>query len=195
MSIRKVFNGLSTVFYRIRLALLGAEIGEGCRFVGRIYFKIMTNSILSIGCHTRIVGGGNFNTLAGNRYACIEVDENAQLHIGKHCAFSQISIWSRSSITIGDYVMIGANSIINDSNSHSLYFSDRRLEIQEGLQKNIYCKPIIIEDDVFIGANSIILKGVRIGAKSIIAAGSVVTHDIPSSEIWGGNPAKFLKHI
>ena len=51
----------------------------------------------------------------------------------------------------------------------------------------------IVEDDVWIGTNAIILSGVRIGKGSIIAAGSVVTTDIPSCEIWGGNPAKKLK--
>lgn len=50
-------------------------------------------------------------------------------------------------------------------------------------------------DDVFIGCRSIILKGVTIGARSIIAAGSVVTKDVPADEIWGGNPAQFIKKI
>ena len=53
--------------------------------------------------------------------------------------------------------------------------------------------PIVIEDDVFIGANSIICKGVHIGARSIIAAGSVVVKDIPRDEVWGGNPARFIR--
>jgi acetyltransferase-like isoleucine patch superfamily enzyme len=48
---------------------------------------------------------------------------------------------------------------------------------------------------VFIGARCIILKGVTIGEKSIVAAGSVVTKNIPEGEVWGGNPAKFIKKI
>lgn len=54
-------------------------------------------------------------------------------------------------------------------------------------------KPIVIEDDVFIGAHSIILKGVNIGQGAIIAAGSVVTKSIPAYETWGGNPAKKIR--
>lgn len=54
---------------------------------------------------------------------------------------------------------------------------------------------IKIEDDAFIGARSIITKGVTIGARSVVAAGSVVVCDIPSDEIWGGNPAKFIKRL
>lgn len=55
--------------------------------------------------------------------------------------------------------------------------------------------PVIIEDNAFIGARSIILKGVTIGANSIIGAGSVVTKSIPANEIWAGNPAKFIRKI
>ena len=55
--------------------------------------------------------------------------------------------------------------------------------------------PIIIEDDVFIGAHTTILKGVTIGNKSIIGAGSVVSRSIPPGEIWAGNPIKRIREI
>ena len=54
---------------------------------------------------------------------------------------------------------------------------------------------LIVEDDVFIGANCTILKNVRIGEGSIIAAGSIVTKEVPSGEIWGGVPARYLKKL
>jgi len=56
-------------------------------------------------------------------------------------------------------------------------------------------KPVIIEDNVFIGAHSLILKGVIIGENSIIGAGSVVTKSIPANQIWGGNPSKFIRNL
>lgn len=56
-------------------------------------------------------------------------------------------------------------------------------------------KPIVIEDDVFIGANCLILKGVTIGARSIVAAGSVVTRSVPADCIVGGNPARIIKRL
>lgn len=55
--------------------------------------------------------------------------------------------------------------------------------------------PVTIEDDVFIGMNCVILKGVTIGARSIIAAGSVVTKSIPADCVAGGNPAKVIKRL
>ncbi|KAB6168334.1 acyltransferase, partial [Bacteroides xylanisolvens] len=60
---------------------------------------------------------------------------------------------------------------------------------------NIDHAPIVIEDDVFIGAHCIISKGVTIGARSIVAAGSVVVKSIPPDEVWGGNPARFIKKL
>lgn len=60
---------------------------------------------------------------------------------------------------------------------------------------NIDHAPIVIEDDVFIGAHCIISKGVTIGARSIVAAGSVVVKSIPPDEVWGGNPARFIKKV
>ena len=65
----------------------------------------------------------------------------------------------------------------------------------ESYRRTILSAPIVIEDDVWIGARSIILKGVHIGARSIIAAGSVVTKDIPSDVIAGGNPCKVIREI
>ena len=63
------------------------------------------------------------------------------------------------------------------------------------IYKNRCIAPVIIEDTVFIGAKCIILKGVTIGQNSIVGAGSVVTKSIPADEIWGGNPAKFIRKL
>lgn len=81
--------------------------------------------------------------------------------------------------------------MITDSNHHSLDWRVRNLEGDTDRKS----APVVIEDYVFIGARSIVLKGVRIGARSVIAAGSVVVKDIPAGELWGGNPAKFIKKI
>jgi len=60
---------------------------------------------------------------------------------------------------------------------------------------NVQSAPILLSKGCFIGANSTILKGVTVGEYSIIAAGSVLTKSVPANEIWGGNPAKFIKKV
>ena len=66
-------------------------------------------------------------------------------------------------------------------------------EEQDFVKKSVKRAPIVIEDDVWMGAHCIVLKGVRIGARSVIGAGSVVTKDIPSDSIAVGNPARVVR--
>ena len=117
--------------------------------------------------------------------------QNSSLVIGNYSGFSGVSIFCSKSISIGDYVNCGGNVSIWDTDFHPMDYKLRRLNKMESIES----KPISIGNDVFIGANSIILKGVTIGDKSIIGAGSIVTKDIPCNEIWAGNPAKFIKNI
>ena len=91
-------------------------------------------------------------------------------------------------VTIGDHVMIGID-VLMFTNEHR----HDDITVPMGLQGRTEVKPIVIEDDVWVGSRSLIMKGVRIGHGAIIAAGSVVTKDVPPYEVWGGNPACFLK--
>lgn len=104
---------------------------------------------------------------------------------------SSSCIWCINSITIGSHVDIGANCTIMDNDAHSLDYRIRRTPSVDFAKS----APIVIEDDVLIGTNCIILKGVHIGARSIIGAGSVVTKDIPSDCIAAGNPCRVIRKI
>lgn len=86
---------------------------------------------------------------------------------------------------------MGGGSKIYDTDFHSLDANDR-LSFKKDMQNKKSAK-VTIGNNVLIGAGSIILKGVTIGDNSIIGAGSVVTKTIPANEIWGGNPAHFIK--
>lgn len=123
----------------------------------------------------------------------IEVYKNGELTIGDYSGTNNVTLLCSKKIHIGNYVNIGNGSYIYDSNFHSLDWQKRANRIED--VKDAKSAPIHIGDYVFIGARCIIGKGITIGDKSIIAAGSVVTKDIPSGEIWGGNPAKFIKRI
>jgi acetyltransferase-like isoleucine patch superfamily enzyme len=123
----------------------------------------------------------------------IAVSRGAKLTIGDKSGCSQTSIYCKTSITIGNYVNIGAGSLIIDSDFHSLYWKHHENRGVDAI--NAKSLPVIINDYVFIGARTIICKGVTIGARSIIAAGSVVNKNIPDDCIAGGNPCKIIKYI
>jgi acetyltransferase-like isoleucine patch superfamily enzyme len=98
-----------------------------------------------------------------------------------------VHIDARGGLTIGNYVMIGPNSTIVSS-EHDLSVSAEPMA-----ERNHLFRPVVIEDDVWIGANVVVCGGVRIGHGSVIGAGAVVTSDIPPMVIAGGVPAVVLK--
>lgn len=123
----------------------------------------------------------------------IYVKKGAKLYLGKNSGMTNTIIQCHNGITIGDNVNIGAGCMIMDTYFHSTNWEvrlDRRKDILEAKTA-----PVKIGNVCFIGTRSIICKGVTIGDHSIIAAGSVVVKDIPANEIWGGNPAKFIKKV
>lgn len=134
-----------------------------------------------------------YNTIGRNIQSCIQIDDSAQLLIGNNVGLSNVLIWASYSIHIGYNVKVGADTIILDSDMHSLNFIQRRDYLTD--IANASKKAVIIEYDVFIGTRSIICKGVNIGDNAIVGAGSVVVKNIPTNEIWAGNPAKFIKII
>lgn len=122
----------------------------------------------------------------------IRIRNNGVVKIGNNVGINSSSIFCDESITIGNNVHIGGHTKIYDTNFHNMNYKERRNSELNGVAKT---SPVIIEDDVFIGTGVLIGKGVTIGARSIIAAGSVVVKSVPADELWGGNPAKFIKKI
>jgi acetyltransferase-like isoleucine patch superfamily enzyme len=114
----------------------------------------------------------------------------AVLKIGDDFGMTGGSICAAERIAIGDRVIVGANTTIVDTDFHSLDPTKRRLMPAEAKTT-----PIVIEDDVFIGMNCLILKGVTLGRKSVVGAGSVVTRDVPPGGIAAGNPARLIRYL
>lgn len=122
---------------------------------------------------------------------------NGEILIGNNVGISSACLWAQTKISIGNNVNIGADCLIIDTDAHPHdYLIRRRGSVKvfgtSNYLKNIPSSPIIIDDDVWIGARCIILKGVHIGARSIIAAGSIVVKDIPSDCVAGGNPCVLI---
>lgn len=124
-----------------------------------------------------------------------------KITIGNNCYIGESTrIWSAEEINIGNNVLISHGCNIIDTNSHEI----NHLERAEGfinlvtkghskIQGNIITAPIIIEDYAWLSFGVSVLKGVRIGKGAIIAAGSVVTKDVPPFSIVAGNPARVIK--
>lgn len=152
----------------------------------------------SLGAKVKI--GRNFRMNNGFRYAdsgidgrCrIDVRDSAELVIGDNVGISNVTITCHRKITIGNNVIIGVGTQIRDTDNHSLSPDDRL----NGLDwANKATAPVVIGDNVFIGAGVIILKNVTIGRNSIIGAGSVVTRNVDEYSMWAENPARFIKHL
>lgn len=97
------------------------------------------------------------------------------------------AVAEHTSITVGQRVLIGTNVEIFDSDFHGILVHDRNQSRAE------WARPVVVEDDVFLGSNVRVLKGVTIGRGSVVANGSLVVNDIPSGVIAGGNPARVLR--
>lgn len=123
----------------------------------------------------------------------------AQIVIGERCYIGASHMVTAEKIIIGDDVVISWGVTIVDHNSHSLDFNIRSNDVLawgkgEKDWTDIAIQPVKICDKVWIGFNAIILKGVTIGEGAIIGAGAVVTKDVPSYAIVGGNPAKIIRY-
>ena len=161
-----------------------------CKISPNTKIFISRNGRLSIGegfiCRSYPQGIGNHN---GTKI----VVRGGQLTIGVNSGISNVVIHCHNKIEIGDYVNIGDGVMIFDTNFHSTSWidrADRGVDIKKAISK-----PIYIKNYAFIGARSIINKGVTIGERAVIAAGSVVVKDIPADCIAGGNPCRVIKYL
>ena len=183
------------------MILLGVTFGNNVKFYNSVYFDIHPDSTVTIGDDFVMSSGDSFNPLSRNIKGCIVAERaNSKIIIGNHVGMSSPCLWAKQEITIGDFVNIGGDCILIDSDAHNLDWrvrdSLKKFNSEESFDiHTAKCAPIHIGDHVLIGTRSIILKGVTIGDGSIIAAGSIVTKNIPANVIAGGNPCKIIKRL
>jgi acetyltransferase-like isoleucine patch superfamily enzyme len=159
--------------------------------IGLPILDIHPNGTCVFGSGVAMVNKARFATLGKSNRCKLVVAEGAELIIGNNVGMSNTTIVSSKSVIIGNNILMGGGVTITDTDFHSLnckyWHTDDDLKYMERL-------PVRIGDNVFIGMNSVVLKGVNIGSNVIIAANSVVTKSIPDKQVWGGNPARFIRN-
>ncbi|HUX91565.1 MAG TPA: DapH/DapD/GlmU-related protein [Gallionellaceae bacterium] len=182
---------LSTAIFSLKCLLVGVSLKPGANVCGRFYLNRFPGSEISIGSNLEVVSSPYLYGL--NIYSQSKIRTffpSAKVKIGNNVAFNSICIMARSkTISIGNRTMIAGNCQIMDTDAHPVWPPESRWTYSG----DEYDAPVIIGDDVYIGLNVIILKGVTIGDNSVIAAGSIVNRDIPPNCLAAGNPAKVVK--
>ena len=185
---------------RVKFWINGIEFGTGMKVHNVVYLNKHPKAHMKIGQDFVITSGESFNPLCRNIRASICLDRSTSvIEIGDNTGLSSPCIWAKERITIGNRVRVGGDCILMDSDAHNLDYRVRSSNEQiDKISKDIATAktaPIVIEDDVLIGTRCIVLKGVTIGARSIIGSGSVVTKSIPADCIAAGNPCKVIRFI
>lgn len=203
---------LAKFIYRIMLRLQVALLIRWWKFIGRILLQIKGVSfqrppilyglpIVSMLPDSKIVLGDDVLLCSDSRFTDLGVAKpvilrtlrpNASIEIGADSGLSGTVVCAAVSVKIGTECLIGADVQIFDTDFHKLAAKNRR---QDNAPENIGCAPVVIEDNVFIGASSIVMKGVTIGRNSVIGAGSIVSKSIPANCIAAGNPAKVIADL
>ncbi|WP_339627070.1 acyltransferase [uncultured Winogradskyella sp.] len=185
---RNITIGLSNkVVNKINIYIENVSI-KNYKIKGKI--KIYNQGNISIGENFKANSGKNYNPIGGDTILRLICHENAKLILGSNVGISNTTIVCSTGIIIEDNVLIGGGCKIWDTDFHSL---DYKIRGTKGDRFNNKRESIKIKKNAFIGGGSTILKGVTIGEKSIIATGSIVVKSVPDGEVWGGNPAKFIK--
>jgi acetyltransferase-like isoleucine patch superfamily enzyme len=187
---RYITDYLLIPFYKFFWRRNGTSIGNRVNFLGKPIIKLVTGSNISIGNECLLCSRSLQTALGvGHQIILRTLNKEAKLIIGNGVRMSGTTICAAKFVKIGDRCVVGADVIIADTDFHSL---NAELRSSKDDSLNAKFEPINIGNDVFIGGRSIILKGVKLGDKVIVGAGSVVTKSFGDNSIIGGNPAKFI---
>lgn len=181
--IKHTYRWLENVYCRHFLAPQLAALGSGFHFM-KPWNIIIYGSHISIGDNAHIV-------TARDRKVCLSTwtyqEHQGHINIGNQCLLCPgVRIDSASEISIGNNCMIAAGAYLTDADWHDIY--DRTQPVGK-------TKPIILQENVWIGDGATICKGVSIGRNSIVGASSVVVADVPANSIAAGNPARVVREL
>ena len=171
---------LKSIFYRVR----GLQVGTGCIISGNPEFRRCKGSEIVLGDSVVLHSKHKYNTLIRLPVSISTVEPGAKIELHDHCGLSGCKIVCANSVSIGEYTIVGPDTVIYDCKEHE--YSPK---IGWLGRKQRTGKPSIIGKRCYIGMRCIILKGVSIGDDCVISAGTIITKDVPAGHIARGNPA------
>lgn len=174
-----------TIFVLIECYFDGINLGQNCKFYGFPKFTKNRKSNIFIGENCTFRSSATSNLIGINHPCIISAigGQSSSIIIGSGSGFSGSTIGAFYKIEIGKNVKCGANTLITDGDWHD---DDPRSSPP---------KQIKIEDNVWLGVNVVVLKGVHIGRNTFIGANSVVTRDIPENVLAAGNPCRIIRPL
>lgn len=183
-SYHKILDFFASLWMKLEYRILKVEYGSHLQFCGLTKISKEKNTTITIGDNCDFRSRSTSNLIGINRPCILStILPGSKIKIGNNCGFSGTVIGCFSSITIGNNVKCGANTLITDSDWHQ---DDPR---------SGKAQPVVIEDNVWLGEGCKVLKGVTIGKNSVIGAGAVVAKSIPANVVAAGNPCKIIKTI
>lgn len=185
--LRLVIKNVRVLCWARYLRSKGVKVGKNISLKGKPEIERFTGTIwigdnVALRSHSR----GYHSALYGPTRLMTDTRAEATIEIGDNTRINGACIHATERITIGRDCLIAANVTILDSDGHGLLPNERHLA-------NPFSAPVAIEDNVWLGFSAIVLKGVRIGKNSVVAAGSVVAKDVPPNCVVAGNPARVVK--
>lgn len=186
---RKLLTGM-TPFWVSVLKLRGVYCGKGITLIGRTGINRKRGTTIRLGNRVTLCSSGMANPVAeGGRCRLATLAPGAELLVGDGVGMSSTLICAATRVEIGEGTQIGGGCMILDTDFHP-----RAADGTWVTNPAAVARPVRIGKHCFIGARSIILKGVTIGDGAIIGAGAVVTRDVPAGALAAGNPAVVVRH-
>ena len=188
---RHFLRQLPSSLWLLELRMRGLQISMPIRLFGHPICSRYPGSSISLGSHVTLDSSTRANPLGASSPCVLRtMTSTARLTLGDRVGLSSSVIVAGNSVEIGEGTILGAGSMVFDNDFHAL---GPRFSWLTEYSKN--SKPVKIGRGCFLGARSMILKGVTLGDRVIIGAGSVVTKDVPAYSIAAGNPARIVGSI
>lgn len=189
-SLRTLGAFFSTLFFKTQCVFLGANYGERLKVIGLVNLWAPPGTV-SVGSGSILISSSlRCSSFAlSHRIRLRVITSSGAIRIGENVSMNGASITSRSKpIVLENDVMLGPNVAIADADFHEVWPPAAR--VKPGMQ---FDDGVVIKQRAWIGAKAVILKGVTVGENAVVAAGSIVTKDVPPNSMVAGNPARVIK--